>query len=187
MENEKFCLRWNDFEKNISSAFRYLRDDKEFFDVTLVCEDEQIQSHKVILAACSPFFHQVLTRNPHQHPLVYMKGIKCSDVKSVLDFMYHGEVNVAQEELNSFLAPAEDLKGLQKYIFLIFSTEGKTFSCFLCGKTTTKSSNMRQYFEAFHFSLGEMQCEVCDKVFKARHSLATHFSKHHRNNDNADE
>ena len=46
MENEKFCLRWNDFESNISVAFRELRDDKDLFDVTLACDDEQIQSHK---------------------------------------------------------------------------------------------------------------------------------------------
>merc|ERR1712106_54706 len=114
MENDKFCLRWNDFENNLSSVFRCLRDDQDFFNVTLVCEDEQIQAHKVILSACSPFFHKVLKRNPHQHPLLYMKGVRCSDMQSVLDFMYHGEVSVAQEELNSFLAVAEDLsvKGL---------------------------------------------------------------------------
>eukprot|EP00092_Neocalanus_flemingeri_P033748 GFUD01036693.1.p1 GENE.GFUD01036693.1~~GFUD01036693.1.p1 ORF type:complete len:350 (+),score=84.02 GFUD01036693.1:85-1134(+) len=110
MENEKFCLRWNDFETNISSAFRALREDKDLFDVTLVCDDEQIQSHKVILSACSPFFRKILCRNPHQHPLLYLKGVNCSDLQSVLNFMYHGEVNVAQEELNSFLAVAEDLK-----------------------------------------------------------------------------
>jgi len=110
MGTEKFCLRWNDFETNISSAFRELRDDKDFFDVTLACEDEQIQAHKVILSACSPFFRNVLRRNPHQHPLLYLKGVKYTDLQSVLNFMYHGEVNVAQEELNSFLAVAEDLR-----------------------------------------------------------------------------
>jgi len=31
-------------------------------------------------------------------------------MQAVLNFMYHGEVNVAQDELNSFLAVAEDLK-----------------------------------------------------------------------------
>ena len=111
MGTEKFCLRWNDFESNISSAFRDLREDKEFFDVTLACDnDEQIQAHKVILAACSPFFRHVLRRNPHQHPLLYLKGVKYTDLQSVLSFLYHGEVNVAQEELNSFLAVAEELK-----------------------------------------------------------------------------
>ena len=108
--SEKFCLRWNDFESNISSAFSELREDKDFFDVTLVCDEDQIQAHKVILSACSPFFRSVLKRNRHEHPLLYMKGTKYVDIVSVLNFMYHGEVNVAQEELNSFLAVAEDLK-----------------------------------------------------------------------------
>jgi len=103
-------LRWNDFESNISSAFRDLREDKDFFDVTLACVDDQIQAHKVILSACSPFFRGILRRNKHEHPLLYLNGVKYGDLVSVLNFMYHGEVNVAQEELNSFLAVAEDLK-----------------------------------------------------------------------------
>jgi len=108
--SEKFCLRWNDFESNISGAFRELREDKDFFDVTLACDDDQLQAHKVILSACSPFFRTILRRNKHEHPLLYLKGVKYADLVSVLNFMYHGEVNVAQEELNSFLAVAEDLK-----------------------------------------------------------------------------
>jgi len=110
MGTEKFCLRWNDFETNISSAFKELRDDKDFFDVTLSCDDEQIQAHKVILSACSPFFRNVLRRNPHPHPLLYLKSVRYADIQAVLNFMYHGEVNVAQEELNSFLSVAEDLR-----------------------------------------------------------------------------
>jgi len=110
MGSEKFCLRWNDFETNISSAFRDLREDKDFFDVTLACDDEQIQAHKVILSACSPFFRNILHQNPHPHPLLYLKGVKFLDIQAVLNFMYHGEVNVAQEELNTFLAVAEDLR-----------------------------------------------------------------------------
>jgi len=110
MTSEKFCLRWNDCESNIRGAFRELRDDKDFFDVTIACEDEQLQAHKVILSACSPFFRNILRRNQHQHPLLYLKGVKYTDLQSVLNFMYHGEVNVAQEELNSFLAVAEDLR-----------------------------------------------------------------------------
>jgi len=114
MSSEKFCLRWNDFESNISCAFRELREDKDFFDVTLACEEKQIEAHKVILSACSPFFRAVLRKNPHSHPLLYLKGVKYGDVQSVLNFMYHGEVNVAQEDLNSFLSVAEELqvKGL---------------------------------------------------------------------------
>ena len=82
--------------------------------MTLVCENKQVEAHKVIIAACSPFFKSILRRNPHQHPLLYLKGVLYDDLVSVLHFMYKGEVNIAQEQLNSFLSVAEDLqvKGL---------------------------------------------------------------------------
>ena len=112
--SEKFCLRWNDFEANVSGAFRELREEKDFFDVTLACDDNQLEAHKVIISACSPFFRNVLRRNPHQHPLLYLKGVKYRELLAVLNFMYQGEVNVAQDDLNTFLSVAEELqvKGL---------------------------------------------------------------------------
>ena len=54
--SEKLCLQWNDFKDNVNSAFVNLREDKDFSDVTLACEDgQQVEAHKVILAASSPF------------------------------------------------------------------------------------------------------------------------------------
>ena len=87
MSSEKFCLRWNDFEANVSSAFRDLREEKDFFDVTLACEDSQIEAHKVILSACSPFFKNILKRHPHQHPLLYLKGVQMTELANVLNFI----------------------------------------------------------------------------------------------------
>ena len=59
--DEKLCLQWNDFRENISSAFGDLRQDKEFTDVTLACEDgQQVEAHKVVLVASSPFFMNLL-------------------------------------------------------------------------------------------------------------------------------
>jgi hypothetical protein len=66
--SEKFCLRWNDFESNISVAFRELREEKDFFDITLAVDDSQIQAHKVILSACSPFFRE-LSQNYQMFPV----------------------------------------------------------------------------------------------------------------------
>ena len=119
--SENFCLRWNDFESNVSGAFRELREDSDFFDVTLATSDSgtrTLQAHKVILSACSAFFKQMLRQqsrvHAHPHPFIYLRGVSYNDLLSVLDFMYHGEVNVAQDDLNSFLAVAEELqiKGL---------------------------------------------------------------------------
>ena len=113
--SEKLCLQWNDFKENITTSFRELREDKEFSDVTLACEDgSQIEAHKVVLASSSPFFMGLLKRNRHPHPLLYMRGLRSEDLMAIVDFLYHGEANVCQENLDSFLALAEELelKGL---------------------------------------------------------------------------
>ena len=112
--SEKFCLRWNDFEVNISNAFHELKEEKDFTDVTLVCSDNQVEAHKVILATSSSFFKRILKKNSHSHPLIYLKGIKSSDVEALLNYMYHGEVNVEEANLSTFLNVAEELevKGL---------------------------------------------------------------------------
>ena len=112
MQNgEKLCLQWNDFKENVSSAFGQLRGDKELSDVTLACEDgQQIEAHKVILASSSPFFMELLRKNKHDHPLIYMRGLKFEDLAAVVDFLYLGEANVSQDRLDNFLAMAEELK-----------------------------------------------------------------------------
>ena len=113
--SEKLCLQWNDFQENIKSAIGNLREDKDLQDVTLVSEDgQQVEAHKVVLASSSPFFQKLLGRNKHIHPLIYMRGVKFEDLLAIVDFLYCGEANVFQENLDSFLAIAEELqlKGL---------------------------------------------------------------------------
>ena len=85
--SEKLCLKWNDFQENLNSAFGVLRNDDEFADVTLVSEDgTQIETHKVILVSSSPFFTEILKKNKHPHPLIYMRGIKSDELVSIVDF-----------------------------------------------------------------------------------------------------
>ena len=113
--SEKLCLQWNDFQENIKIAFGNFREDNDFADVTLACEDgQQVEAHKVILAASSPFFKKLLGRNKHPHPLIYMRGMKSEYLLAIVDFLYCGEANVFQYNLDSFLAIAEELqlKGL---------------------------------------------------------------------------
>ena len=48
-------------QKDISSTFGDLREDKKFTDVTMACEDgQQVKAHKVVLIASSPFFLNIL-------------------------------------------------------------------------------------------------------------------------------
>lgn len=108
---EKFSLKWNDFPTNLSSSFDGLRQEQEFTDVSLVCEDgKALPAHRVILASGSDFFRSLLKGSSHPHPLVYLRGVETKHLTSVVDFIYQGEVNVPQDDLNDFLAVAEDLK-----------------------------------------------------------------------------
>jgi len=79
-------------------------------DVTLGVEGRRLSAHKMLLSACSPYFRELLKGNPCQHPIIVLRDIKYDDLHSLLQFMYNGEVNVAQDQLNSFLKSAESLK-----------------------------------------------------------------------------
>ena len=58
--SEIFWREWNDFKENVSHSFGKLRDDKEFTDVALFCEDgQQMEAHKGIVASSSPFFEKM--------------------------------------------------------------------------------------------------------------------------------
>ena len=88
-----------------------MKEDNNFADVTLACEDgKQVEAHKVILAASSPFFQNLLRRNKHPHPLIYMRGWKVDHLAAMMDFLYYGEAKVLQENLDNFLAFANELQ-----------------------------------------------------------------------------
>ena len=115
---EKFNLKWNEFEGNATGTLKSLFSDNSFSDVTLVCDDnKQLTAHKVILSASSSFFQRILLNNPHQHPLIYLKGIRHQDLESVLKFIYLGEAEVCKNYLQHFLTAAKDLeiRGLSDY------------------------------------------------------------------------
>merc|ERR1712189_81049 len=108
---EKFDLKWNDFQTTISQYFKQLRDEKDFFDVTLVSEDNKLfQTHKLVLTACSSFFKPILKTNVHAHPLIYLSGIDSTNLQFILNYIYEGEVQLYQEQLNSFLNVAQKLQ-----------------------------------------------------------------------------
>ena len=116
---DKFCLKWHEFHSEVSQSFKLFRQEKHFFDVTLVSDDEvQIPAHKLVLSACSSFFKSILKTNVHSHPLIYLSGVNAINLGFILDYIYQGQVNIFQGQLDSFLDSAQKLKieGLQANI-----------------------------------------------------------------------
>merc|ERR1719351_579233 len=122
---ENYNLMWGDFTSNLSLTVKDLRNDNDFLDVSIACEDDTIEAHKVILSAASPFFRNILRKNKHPHPYIYLNGVKLKDMKNLIDFMYNGEATVSHEDLDKFMSVAHDLKvkGLTRSDFSESSTK----------------------------------------------------------------
>ncbi|XP_043276219.1 protein tramtrack, alpha isoform isoform X1 [Venturia canescens] len=110
MASQRFCLRWNNHQSNLLSVFDQLLHDEAFVDVTLAVEGQLLRAHKMVLSACSPYFQALFTGHPDKHPIVILKDVPYVDMRSLLDFMYRGEVSVDQDRLTAFLRVAESLR-----------------------------------------------------------------------------
>jgi len=111
MEQETFFLTCKNFQRNLSSSLFDLLTEHSFSDVTLVSDDHtQVQAHKFVLSASSPVLRKLLLNNPHDHPLLYLRGVKHQELQSLLRFMYIGEVKIYRDRIHEFLNIAKDLK-----------------------------------------------------------------------------
>ena len=109
--DQQFCLRWNNYQSTLSHGFEQLLVNESLVDVTLTTDQGQsVKCHKVVLSACSPYFQKLFLDNPCQHPIVILRDVDFMDLKSVIDYMYRGEVSVSQNQLTSILKAADLLK-----------------------------------------------------------------------------
>jgi len=110
MDPQLFCLRWNNHQTNLLSVFDQLLQVEAFCDVTLAVDGASLKCHKMVLAACSNYFQNLFMENTCKHPIVFLKDITFNQIRALLDYMYHGEVSVQEEELPALLKIAEALK-----------------------------------------------------------------------------
>ncbi|XP_055707970.1 protein bric-a-brac 1-like isoform X2 [Phlebotomus papatasi] len=109
--DQYFSIRWNNYQRNMTAIFHELLESQSFVDVTLACEQNSLKAHKVVLSACSQYFRKLLLDNPCDHPTIIMpQDIEFSDLNFIIKFVYQGEINVTESELQSLLRTAEKLK-----------------------------------------------------------------------------
>nr|XP_018915640.1 PREDICTED: zinc finger and BTB domain-containing protein 49-like [Bemisia tabaci] len=111
MGSEHYCLRWNNHQNNLLGVFSQLLQDESLVDVTLACsEGHSIRAHKVVLSACSSYFQSLFIDHPNRHPIVILKDVCFAELRTLVEFMYRGEVNVEYCQLSTLLKTAESLK-----------------------------------------------------------------------------
>merc|ERR1711936_171773 len=108
---DQFCLKWNNYQLSLTSAFKNILEEEDFVDVTLSAGGNNLKAHKVVLSACSSYFRDLLKGiSLWQHPVLVLKDVRFLELQSILEFVYLGEVNVEQDRLESFLKTAELLR-----------------------------------------------------------------------------
>lgn len=135
MSQSLYSLRWNNHQTHMLSSFESLLQNETLVDVTLVCSEISIRAHKVVLSACSPFFQKIFSENPCKHPVIVLKDFQGWEVQTIVDFMYKGEVSIAQEQIQTLMKAAESLqvRGLVSQDQFAIDKEGST--------TTTNNNN----------------------------------------------
>jgi len=209
--SDKFCLQWNEFQANLKTSYRDVRKTGDYSDVTLVCEDGQkIEAHRVILASSSLFFREVLAGVEHPRPLVYMRRLGHHTLAAIVDFIYHGEAEVAKEQLDAFLDMAGELgvRGMTKparkeqgkakmdKLETIDDEETETKEDRIDGKMLEEEiETIEGEIETMLDNIGDKQvmkseesaekeewkCDLCGKVYGTKGSLRTHKYNHTKN------
>merc|ERR1719245_2696902 len=151
--DDKWCLRWDQFDKNTREYFSSLRKDGRMFDVTLATEDgQQIQAHRIILSAGSNFFSDIFLNSHQSNIFVYLKGIRIAQLENLIDFIYSGEAYITQEELKLFLEAGKELqvKGLQGELQGVQDNKAVEQTIYHYNNEDDKSNNeINQDFEDF--------------------------------------
>lgn len=111
---ERYNLRWNNFHNNLVQVFSDLKNKEQLVDVTIVCEEQHIKAHKIVLAACSDFFMDLFNDTNLVHPVIKFYDMKLSNLIQIIQFIYQGEVKVLDIDLEGVLNLGEkfQVKGL---------------------------------------------------------------------------
>merc|ERR1711936_979813 len=199
MMGETYDLKWKTYNDHIVGVFKDLGEEGHFADVTLVSDDQMpTPAHKVVLSACSPVLKTLLVNNPHSHPLLYLRGIKQTELQAILKFMYFGETQIFENRINEFVSVAKDLevKEISKEHDDEIETAEETqiiepeeqvqnTAEFVAEGTTVKAENntertiARPRQRSIANIEGSFSCDECEAKFTRADSLRTHKKSKH--------
>ncbi|XP_064092804.1 zinc finger and BTB domain-containing protein 14-like isoform X17 [Macrobrachium nipponense] len=107
-------LNWNNHGATFCHTLAALRGKDKYTDVTVSCEGNFYQVHKLVLSTCSEYFEKIFENTPCKHPVIVLRDVQCDELESLLNYMYKGVVSVAQSDLSRLIKVAEllQIKGL---------------------------------------------------------------------------
>ena len=108
---EQYNLSWHTYSEHHREMMQNMMICDDFKDVTLISDDKKsIKAHRNILSVCSPVFKKIFQMEINNHPVIYLRGIKYSEIKSILQFIYLGETKAYKDSLNDLLLIAKNFE-----------------------------------------------------------------------------
>lgn len=194
MDQQIFNLNWEAFNDHVREMLQELLNCNDHADVTLVCEDKiQFKVHKILLSACSQVFKSIISLDSRSNPLIYLRGIQSSEMKSILEFIYLGQATVIHDKVKDFLDVAKSLEIKELSKAVEFDNEErndideKTQEQIVMSadegvglETENKSKLLtpNNYIDVFQVD-GKFQCNQCDKQYADKKSLFRHVKTFH--------
>ena len=194
---EQFNLKWHTYNEHLRELMQHLLQSNESTDITLVCEDKtKLKAHKFVLNACSPVFQSIINDLPQKDPVIYLRGVLSSEMKSIMQFMYLGQATFYQDRMNDFLNVAKSLEikeisknvdsnvddSIQDQEYDEKINNGNSLE----EKTIVNPSNVEAEMEQLSSKLnihmneaGQYPCEKCDKYYTYKCDLKKHIQSAH--------
>ena len=195
MHPEKYSLTWHTYSDHLKSMMKELMTNEDFSDVTLVTEDKkQMKANINILSACSPVFKDILKKDRHFSPIMYLRGIQYSELESIMQFIYLGEATFYEERMDEFLAVAKSLEIKELCNAQTESNDepegypsptDQDTSTDLVEEPTVISENInKQAPQQRHGSVvrvnGKYECDQCHKTYSGHQGLWHHKKSVHQ-------
>lgn len=89
-----------------------LRSKQLLCDVMIVAEDVEIEAHRVVLAACSPYFCAMFTGDMSESKAkkIEIKDVDGRTLNKLIDYIYTAEIEVTEENVQVLLPAASLLQ-----------------------------------------------------------------------------
>ena len=103
--------RKDDKISSLMQMNKELLEEDHFKDVTLVSDDlHVVKAHRALLSKSSDVLRQILLLKDDKDPIIFIRGSTREQLKSLLNFIYLGETEVTEEDMNTFVQLAKDFK-----------------------------------------------------------------------------
>jgi len=192
---EKLHLNMDMFNEHLKAIMQNLMLSNDSTDITLVCEDKtKFKAHKFVLNACSPVFQSIIIDLPQNNPVIYLRGVLAQEMKSILQFMYLGQVTINQDKMNDFfnVAKSLEIKKISKDIECDIASSANDQEC----NTMIAENEIEKIVNSCDFAEDKKHmetkltsrtkskdnqylCSECDKPFTSPSGLRRHIKSVH--------